>query len=45
VPSSLTKVDQVKFEKLKAVISKVYSKFVICYNEYYPLDNEGKTKE
>ncbi len=44
VVDNLPKVDQVKLEKLKAVISKVYSKFGVCRNEYYPLDEEGKTK-
>lgn len=44
VVDNLPKVDQVKLEKLKAVISKVYSKIGICRNEYYPLDEEGKTK-
>ncbi|CAF2492557.1 unnamed protein product [Rotaria sp. Silwood2] len=44
VVDNLPKVDQVKLEKLKAVISKVYSKIGVCRNEYYPLDEEGKTK-
>jgi translation initiation factor 3 subunit B len=44
VVDNLPKVDTVKLEKLKAVISKVYSKFGVCRNEYYPLDEEGKTK-
>lgn len=44
IVDNLPKVDQAKLEKLKAVVSKVYSKFGICRNEYYPLDDEGKTK-
>jgi translation initiation factor 3 subunit B len=44
VVDNLPKVDQQKLEKLKAVISKVYSKSGVCRNEYYPLDEEGKTK-
>ncbi len=41
---NLPKVDSAKLEKLKVVVSKVYSKFGVCRNEYYPLDAEGKTK-
>jgi hypothetical protein len=44
VVDNLPKVDEQKLDKLKAVISKVYSKFGVCRNEYYPLDKEGKTK-
>lgn len=44
VVDNLPKVDQTKLEKLKAVVSKVYSKIGVVRKEYYPLDNEGKTK-
>lgn len=44
IVDNLPKVDQGKLEKLKVVVSKVYSKFGVCRNEYYPLDEEGKTK-
>jgi hypothetical protein len=44
IVDNLPKVDQTKLEKLKAAVSKVYSKFGICRSEYYPLDTEGKTK-
>ena len=44
VVDNLPKVDQPKLDKLKVVISKVYSKFGECRNEYYPMDDEGKTK-
>lgn len=44
VVDNLPKVDQAKLEKLKAVVSKVYSKIGIVRKEYYPLDEEGKTK-
>lgn len=41
---NLPKIDQGKLEKLKAVITKIYSKFGVSRSEYYPLDEEGKTK-
>jgi hypothetical protein len=44
VVDNLPKVDQTKLEKLKAAVSKVYSKFGVCRKDYYPLDAEGKTK-
>lgn len=44
IVDNLPKVDPAKLEKLKGVISKVYNKFGVCRNEYYPLDDEGKTK-
>lgn len=44
VVDNLPKVDQTKLEKLKAVVSKVYSKIGVVRKEYYPLDDEGKTK-
>lgn len=44
IVDNLPKVDQQKLEKLKAVVSKVYSPFGVCRNEFYPLDDEGKTK-
>jgi translation initiation factor 3 subunit B len=44
IVDNLPKVDPVKLEKLKAVISKVYNKLGVCRNEHYPIDEDGKTK-
>ena len=44
VIDNLPKVDQVKLEKLKGAITKVYSKFGVYRNEYYPVDEQGNTK-
>jgi hypothetical protein len=44
VIDNLPKVDNVKLEKLKVAISKVYSKYGVYRNEHYPLDAEGNTK-
>ncbi|CAF1610975.1 unnamed protein product, partial [Didymodactylos carnosus] len=41
---NLPRVDTAKLEKLKVVVAKVYNKFGPIKNEYYPIDEEGKTK-
>ena len=44
IVDNIPKVDPTKHEKLKLAVSRVFSGFGECRNQYYPLDEERTTK-